>query len=427
MRFKNNEQSEFGIVIFLDVTMPTDTIFSKFGSKNKSRKRLRNKKTMNLDKDNISKLLSNSKFIESINTLVESLHIDNAINVSNSNDLKYKGIKVHKNIISNSYYARFRKNGKQHFVSAKTKKLCYERLKDKYIQVEKEEKFNNNSITFIDWYKKWLELYKQNKVKPATIEDYEKSLKYIPSEIKETKLVLISIEDVLRVLNSIEKPRTRQKVFELMSMMFDKAEKHDILTKNVMLRIDKPKHEKQNSQPLTKEQQEDFILACNNILHGDYFLVCLYQGLRKGEALAITREDIDFENKTLTINKSINKNNRFDTTKNKQSNRIMPLFDKTIQLLLKYKNTPSEKRIFNFSPKIQRKALNKINEKLTFHIKTKDLRSTFITRCQENHIPEFIIQSWVGHKIGSKVTSSVYTKHNPEIDFKYINIFNSII
>ena len=148
---------------------------------------------MNLDKDDISKLLSNSKFLESINTLVESLHIDNATNLSNSNELKYKGIKVHKNNISNSYYARFRKNGKQHFVSAKTKKLCYDRLKDKYIQVEKEEKFNNNSITFIDWYKKWLELYKQKKVKQATIEDYEKSLKYLSKNLSKTLHVLIDL------------------------------------------------------------------------------------------------------------------------------------------------------------------------------------------------------------------------------------------
>ena len=55
------------------------------------------------------------------------------------------------------------------------------------------------------------------------------------------------------------------------------------------------------------------------------------------------------------------------------------------------------------------------------------MRSTFITRRQEMNIPEFIIQSWVGHKIGSRVTCSVYTKHNDEIDFKYINIFNSKI
>ena len=54
------------------------------------------------------------------------------------------------------------------------------------------------------------------------------------------------------------------------------------------------------------------------------------------------------------------------------------------------------------------------------------MRSTFITRCQEMNIPEFIIQSWVGHTIGSKVTKSVYTKYNAQDNTKYINIFNNL-
>ena len=53
-----------------------------------------------------------------------------------------------------------------------------------------------------------------------------------------------------------------------------------------------------------------------------------------------------------------------------------------------------------------------------------DMRTTFITRCTELGIPEFVIQSWVGHKIGSKVTKDSYTTHNTEIDNKYINILN---
>ena len=101
----------------------------------------------------------------------------------------------------------------------------------------------------------------------------------------------------------------------------------------------------------------------------------------------------------------------------------MPLFEKSIELLKQYENTTG--RIFNFSPKIQKTTINAINKKLNFHVKTKDLRSTFITRCQELTIPEFIIQSWVGHRIGSKVTSSVYTKSNKDVDNKYINILNN--
>ena len=136
----------------------------------------------------------------------------------------------------------------------------------------------------------------------------------------------------------------------------------------------------------------------------------------------ITDEDIDFKNKTLSINKSINSNNQVDTTKNKQSNRVIPIFDDAMQVLEKYKHVKG--RIFNMCSKTLRIALEKINALLGFHVKTKDLRSTFITRCQEMGIREFAIQSWVGHRIGSKVTSSVYTKYNEEDNLRFVDMYN---
>lgn len=52
------------------------------------------------------------------------------------------------------------------------------------------------------------------------------------------------------------------------------------------------------------------------------------------------------------------------------------------------------------------------------------MRFAFITRCQEENIPEFIIQAWCGHQIGSNVTKQTYTKYNAEDNNKYINILN---
>ena len=52
------------------------------------------------------------------------------------------------------------------------------------------------------------------------------------------------------------------------------------------------------------------------------------------------------------------------------------------------------------------------------------MRSTFITRCKELNIPTHVIQSCVGHTIGSNVTNIVYTKHNNDIDNKFIDIIN---
>lgn len=350
--------------------------------------------------------------------------------------MKYNGITIHKNLKCDTWYTRFRYGGKQHYICARTQQECYDKLKVSLVEVKNkviviDRKFTDikvkvkptSNITFVEWYKKWLELYKIGKQKQTTIEDYNKSLSYIPKEILEQNISLIKPMAILEMLNNITASRTRQKVYELLNMVFDKAMKNEIIEKNIITFVDKPKHTKENSQPLTKEQEVKFINACKQVAHGDYFLLCLYQGLRKGECLGITDADIDFDKKTLTIDKAINDDNEFDTTKNTQSERVMPLFDGAIKLLEKYKNHKG--RIFNFCPKTQNKTLKKINEQLDFHVKTKDLRSTFITRCQEMAIPEFVIQSWVGHRIGSKVTSSVYTKYNNEDNKGYIDVYNN--
>ncbi len=343
--------------------------------------------------------------------------------------MKYQGITIHKNKTCDTWYTRFRVGGKQYYISARTQKECLEKLKKalnkkkhEYFMAQSEEN-NKKSITLLEWYYKWLDLYKVNKVKQATIEDYEKTLKLIDNNILNKRLRDIKIIEVLENLNHINAERQRQKAYEFLFMVMEKARINDYVEKNIMENIEKPKHKKKNSQPLTRELEEKLINACKTVLHGDYFLVCLYQGLRKGECLAITTEDIDFEKNTLSINKSVNDKNQFDTTKNEQSNRVIPLFERTKALLLKYIGTTG--RIFNFTSKIIQKALKKINAEIDYHLKIKDLRSTFITRCQEMNIPEFAIQSWVGHTIGSKVTKTVYTKYNAQDNTKYINIFNN--
>ena len=344
-------------------------------------------------------------------------------------EMKYQGITIHKNKTCDTWYTRYRVGGKQYYISARTQKECLEKLKKAlynkkrdYFMSQKEET-HNKSITLLEWYQKWLELYKIGKVKETTIKDYEKTLKLIHANILNKRVRDIKIIEVLENLNNIKAERQRQKAYEFLYMIFEKARINDYVEKNIMANIDKPKHKKKNSQPLTKEVEQRLIEACDKVLHGDYLLVCLYQGLRKGECLAITTDDVNFENNTISINKSINDRNQFDTTKNEQSNRIIPMFDRTKQILLRYKD--KQGRIFNFGSKILQKALREINTRIAYHLKIKDLRSTFITRCQEMNIPEFIIQSWVGHTIGSKVTKSVYTKYNAQDNTKYINIFNN--
>lgn len=336
--------------------------------------------------------------------------------------MKYQGITIHKSPYANTWFTRYRINGKQYFISAKTQKECYDKLKKALKQQDVTVKAKTMP-TLLQWYSRWLELYKIGKVKQSTIYQYEQSLKKIDVKIKNKAINSITLEELLTNLNAIKEERARQLAYELLKSLFQKAKDNDYVESNLIEKIDKPEHIRKNGKAFTHAEEEKLIKAFNSAKWGDFYLVMLFQGLRKGECLGLTMADVDFAKNTLSINKSINRHNQIDTTKNEQSNRIMPLFNTTKEILTKYKNIKG--RIFNISYNQIDEHTKEIKKETGISFSTKFMRYTFITRCGEQSIPEFVIQSWVGHKIGSKVTKQVYTKFNAEDNGKYIDILNA--
>ncbi len=340
--------------------------------------------------------------------------------------MKYQGVTIHKNKNCNTWFTRYRNiDGKQIYISAKTQQQCYDKLK---IEINKKHKLllnppkqkEESQITLLEWYNQWLKLYKQN-VKTTTIKEYNIALKHLNS-LKNCPINQITSIQIIEELNNISGERQRQKTYEFLKGLYQKAELNELITKNPINKIEKPKHKKVNGKALTNsdEKKLEEILIKNNL---DMFLICLYQGLRRSEMLALTIEDIDFNNKTMRINKSLNKQNQFDTTKNLYSNRVMPIFDKSMPILEKYKNTTG--RIFNItqgqSELFYRKVIKELGTNYTIH----SLRHTFITKCQELNIPLHIIQKWVGHNIGSSVTNAVYTHTRDNAELENIKKLNS--
>lgn len=347
-------------------------------------------------------------------------------------EMKYQGITIHKNKKCDTWYTRYRVGGKQYYISARTQKECLEKLKKAMYNKKREyfmsqsEENRNNSITLIEWYNKWLNLYKVGKVSDETMRDYRSLMRNIDTCILNKPIKNITLEEILRSINECNGGRQKQKLYDLFNMLFSKAEDNEIISKNIIKRIDKPKHEKEHSQALTNDQQKILIDTALKIENGVIILIAMYQGLRRGEVLGLTLDNIDFEKNTLEINKAWSQQNNFTHTKNKQSQRIMPLFEESKKLMLNYiKSRQGSGRVFDLSTKQYEKLIQTIKEQSKIdNLKMKDMRATFITRCKELNIPEHIIQSWVGHQIGSGVTRTVYTRHNKDIDDKYINILN---
>ena len=343
-----------------------------------------------------------------------------SINQQGEDSMKFQGKTIHKNTKCNTWYTRYRDNGKQYYISGKTQREVLTILKQKLNYVKKEK---IKIITLQEWYNQWLELFKVGKVKESTIDVYKSLVKHIPQNILIKDIKNISSIEIQKFLNNISLSRTKQKLYEFLNDIFTKAEKHN-LCKNIMNVIDKPKHTRENGIALEQRDKEKFIDYC--LKNKKYiFLFTLYQGLRKSEVLGIMKEDINLTKNTLDINKTFNDRGQFDTTKNTSSNRIMPLFKPTIELL-KNININTKDRIFNISNAKMQSDFTKIiediglNPKYTIH----SLRHTFITNCQDSGITEHIIQNWVGHTIGSNVTKQVYTHIQNESNLLNINKLN---
>lgn len=326
----------------------------------------------------------------------------------------------------NTWYMRYRVNGKQYTVYGKTQKEVIAN----YNKDKKEKESTNvfEKITLEKWFEEYLKLYKFNKVTETTIlktrEDFKHLAKLYKKEI--TKITPIEIQSTL---NNIKYPSARKNAYILINALMEKAFRNNLIKQNIVKLVDRPYYKPKENNALTKLEEKKFIEECSKYTSGDFYLLCLYQGLRKGECRALKVNDIDFELMTLRVDESLHRNTKRTNTKNIQSNRVMPIFNKSMEILKRnIINKSKDDLIFNIGVnKIDTDILKIQKESGIRKITNHSLRHTFITRCQERNIPLFVVQQWVGHEKGSVITTKIYTHLNNETNKKYVDIMNDTL
>ena len=141
----------------------------------------------------------------------------------------------------------------------------------------------------------------------------------------------------------------------------------------------------------------------------------LYTGLRKGELLALTYADIDYNNSRIFINKSVeyvSNSPRITTPKTNNGVRIVPLPNILKPLIVKGKHLDSDV-IFNHNNQIYKKSYfrehwNMHCKKLGIVATPHQLRHTYATMLFEWNISEKDVQTIMGHSDIS-ITHNIYT------------------
>lgn len=316
-----------------------------------------------------------------------------------------------------------------------TKYLYGKSLKDLYDNIQryvksgypapkrktKPEEPKKQGIIFNIWINKWLELYKKPNVKLNTYNCLIQALKKPLEKFGDLPIETISTEELQVFFLSYTALRLRDITIATLKMAFEKARKLGLIIKNPMdgVEISPKKYVHRNA--LTVDEQQTVLSAVKGTNYDLMFNFLVSTGLRIGEALALTIEDVDFEKRTVSVTKTAVMENGKKIIQNSPKTaagmRIVPVPTHVLSLL-----KDKSGQIFPQSYNSVRLFFKRLSKKIKIKVSPHILRHTYATRIEEAGISPRLKQYLMGHA-SLEMTQNTYT----DIQKSYIDKVNSEI
>lgn len=306
-------------------------------------------------------------------------------------------------------------DGKKHYKSftAKTKKEA-EYLASQYA-IDERESINHFSLD------KAMSLYiesKNNVLSPTTIATYKNTQKNHLKSLMHLDINDITAQMIQREINEETKkssPKTIKNIHGLLSAVM-----HEFRP-DFHFNTKLPQKERSTIRIPTKEELE-FILQNSDGELEIAVALAAYEGLRRSEICALTWDEIDLKNKTITIKKALVMDENYEAVikvpKSYSGNRVIPIFDPMLHILETVENksgylvTLKPLRISQQYAKL----LKKINiSGVRFH----DLRHYFASVMLALNVPDKYAMELMGHATNTML-KTVY-QHTMEEKSKEIH------
>ncbi|MGN0414980.1 MAG: tyrosine-type recombinase/integrase [Agathobacter sp.] len=347
------------------------------------------------------------------------------------------------------YVARFTdKHGRRQSKRFKKLQECRQWIADA-TYIDEHTDIENATDMLVDaWFEYWISVKKKT-VRPNTVrnytERYERNIKAVIGKKLLTEVKPIHCQKIFSdMADDGYRTTTIYQTRIALYNMLEFAKENDVIINNpckksVKSDMGKPSDKK---EALTIETQKKFLEGSTGQSYENQYRFILQTGLRTGELVGLKWEDIDFENKTLTIQRSMEFRYkvgewRVGPPKSKSGYRTIPLTDEAIRILKAQKEKNRKIKVIPMEWSEQvflcRKgepvknstydtALFKICDKVgikrfSMHV----LRHTFATRCIEGGMMPKTLQKILGHSnIG--ITMNLYVHITEEEKLKEINL-----
>ena len=242
------------------------------------------------------------------------------------------------------YCARFvDKSGKRHEKYFRTIPEARNWIEEAKYADKHEEVFVPSDTIVDEWFDFWIENIVGD-LAPNTLRNYrERYVNNIQPVIGRMLLSNVRPMHCKKVLIQMDADyagSTIRQTYITMGTMFKAALMNGMISKHPMdgVRYTKPVRAKDDIRFLTREDQKKFLEVAKRSHNYNQYALILETGLRTGEMIGLTWDAINFNKKTLTVNKTLEYRHgqhfwRAGPPKTQNSYRTIPLTDKAYEIL----------------------------------------------------------------------------------------------
>ena len=353
------------------------------------------------------------------------------------------------------------------YYTAKTKEEAQELLLKKQAEAilnGKDFSTRNSSMTVSQFLNLYFSEYVYDVLKPSTQRSYTYLAQYVEKLLGDRRLNELKSIDLQNFYRRILKCspfskdkkglslRTVSDVKRFVTVFLNAAVANELIEKNPNIGIKLPRNIKVDEPP-KKEiyTMEEVSILLQNAKGSDLEMpltILLDSGCRRGELLALTYDDIDWENNQIFITKNLteglNNTTHLVTPKTKAGYRKVTLTEHTMKLLKKSYTNYKREKMLNRDFIDTRLVIHKSNgegiKPHSFynkfcrftkriglpHIRLHGLRSTSITLSIQNGCPIKAVSEKVGHS-SVTITNNVYLKNTDKMREETTAIMENIL
>ena len=251
----------------------------------------------------------------------------------------------------------------------------------------------NSTELFCNYYKQWIDVYKKDAIRDATLAKYRMTHKWVERLVPELKVSDLTRTVYQKLLNDYAKEHERQTTLDfhhqLKGAILDAVDEGLIERDPTRKAIIKGKMPKPKKIKYLNQFELHTLISHLNIKEApnwDWFILLVAKtGMRFSEALAVTPVDFDFARQTLSVSKTWDYKGEggFLPTKNKSSVRKIQI---DWQIVVKFselvKDLPEDEPIFVGKDKVYNSTVNDI---LTRHCKACGISEISIHGLRHTH------------------------------------------